>query len=563
MFKRFFLSFMFLLMLHAAPAWAVNCPTCNTASEGKICYATDDKALMICNGSTWVNQSASCGLAMPSHSCGTCNTANNGKICYETTAGLTFFCNGTSWRGTRLMTPAPVTSLNACGYTEKGVIGTWSDGQSTLNVETRQFTRNGQNEWILTTTVPNSPIDKHFPRGDNFLASVTLNGSFNGSCLNGGETAWYGLSKPSGLTTPAHYEAGTEADGAEFFKHKEYCANVGPIQCWGGTTGTPSISIKSVSEGFGGFGAMCAIKSDNTVQCWGSASYGGTTPSPVISAKSIKSSAQAVCAIKTDDTVQCWGNAASYGGSTPSPVISASTLIPTYWGFCAIRTNGTLQCWGSDQWNAPTNIVNPKSVVASGYSTCAIKSDNTVQCWGDTVRGGTTPSPVISAKSISGSGAGFCAIKMDDTVQCWGLQRISPQTSYTTPSPTITAKSIASYPEPDINTPGWMCAIKMDDTVQCWGALTTPSPTISAKSIVGTGYGACAIKLDDTVQCWGGGYNIVTPSPVITAKEIVSNSDTICAIKMDNMAQCWGNVINPNVTVQSIGTARNTMCAIK
>jgi hypothetical protein len=558
---KFFLSLIFALMLHAVPAFAMNCGTCNAAIEGKICYASDDKTLMLCNGSTWVDQSASCGLAMPSHSCGTCNTANNGKICYETTAGMTFFCNGESWRGTRLMTPAPATSLNACGYTERGVIGTWNGH----NVDTRQFTRNGQNEWVLTVAITDSTVDKHFPRGDNFLGAVTLNGSFNSSCLNGGETAWYGLSKPSGMTTPAHYEAGTEADGAQFFQHKEYCtrdAVTGPIQCWGdaaygGTTPSPAIVAKSV---VGGDSVMCAIKQDNTVQCWGSTSY-GVVPSPAISAKKVVVGNTMACAIKLDDTVQCWGTV-SFGTLNPPTTITAKDIAVGHSSACAIKTDNTVQCWGVTNMGGttPSPVISAKALIASPLAMCAIKMDNTLQCWGDGGSGGYTPSPAINVKSLYSSYYAICAVKTDDILQCSGNGSYggnapgSLSTSYVNSAPgasTIcamktngTGRCWGSYNYDDgavikdvgVNQ-GQLCRINNDNSVTCFLGNTYGAVSAKSKLMVGSG-AMCVIQIDDTVRCWGdaaqGG---TTPSPTIKAQTITVSGGmrgfgrAFCAIK--------------------------------
>lgn len=520
---KFFLSLIFALMLHAVPAFAMNCGTCNAAIEGKICYASDDKTLMLCNGSTWVNQSASCGLALSPHSCGTCNTGNNGKICYENTAGLTFFCNGTTWRGTRQMTPARSTSANVCGYTERGVIGTWNGH----NVDTRQFTRNGQNEWVLTVAITGSSVDKHFPRGDNFLSSVTLSGSFNSSCLNGGETAWYGLSKPSGLTTPAHYEAGTEADGAEFFQHKGYCGSSGPVQCFGdpakgGTTPNPIIIAKSLHGLRLNSWRFCAIKTDNKPYClW--------IGVPNIEVKDIAVGGDSYCAIKLDNTVQCWGSE-YYGGITPSPTISAKQLVASPGGMCAIKMDDSVQCWGSFGTPTPSPVRYMKSLQASGSGFCGIQTNNIGYCFGS--NSGSAPSGTIKQIfSTPYTVHNICGIALDDTVVC----------SSPTPPTGLKAKTIALAA---INMAAVICAINLSDDVVCWGTSSSARnsmPTIKAKSIIGGSNAFCAIKTNDEVQCWGDATSGGTaPSPTITAKHLFSGSSTnMCALQLNNTVRCW------------------------
>jgi alpha-tubulin suppressor-like RCC1 family protein len=53
------------------------------------------------------------------------------------------------------------------------------------------------------------------------------------------------------------------------------------------------------------------------------------------------------CGVKTDGTIACWGSN-SYGKATPPPgtftVVSAG-----YNHTCAVRTDGSVTCWGDNQ----------------------------------------------------------------------------------------------------------------------------------------------------------------------------------------------------------------------
>jgi len=56
----------------------------------------------------------------------------------------------------------------------------------------------------------------------------------------------------------------------------------------------------------------CAIKADDSVQCWGSNDKGqSTVPVGLGNVKSISAGTLLTCAIKADDSVQCWGNVTS------------------------------------------------------------------------------------------------------------------------------------------------------------------------------------------------------------------------------------------------------------
>ena len=52
----------------------------------------------------------------------------------------------------------------------------------------------------------------------------------------------------------------------------------------------------------------CAIKADDSVQCWGRNNWGqSSVPSGLGSVKSVAAGGGHTCAIKTDDSLQCWG----------------------------------------------------------------------------------------------------------------------------------------------------------------------------------------------------------------------------------------------------------------
>ncbi|MVM34443.1 T9SS type A sorting domain-containing protein [Spirosoma sp. HMF4905] len=90
-------------------------------------------------------------------------------------------------------------------------VGTWNG----LIVQIRQIS--GRN--VLVTAIPNSPTDKYYPRGDNFWGNFTPDPGAVGlqSCLNAGNTDWYGFTFPTTISPPSGYYQGTEQDGAVFY----------------------------------------------------------------------------------------------------------------------------------------------------------------------------------------------------------------------------------------------------------------------------------------------------------------------------------------------------------
>ncbi len=173
--------------------------------------------------------------------------ATPGTYTYTVTASKSSCSNKTA---TRTVTVDNGGS-NPCNFTEKGVVGTWNS----LQVQTRQFTINGQPKWAVVVVVPTTPnVDRHFPRGDNFVQRGDVswtNGPVQKSCLGAGDTGWDGLSFPSGITVPTGYVQGTMPDGAVYFELAPTNCNFnisasGPT---GNVTASTSVTLSSTCTG--------------------------------------------------------------------------------------------------------------------------------------------------------------------------------------------------------------------------------------------------------------------------------------------------------------------------
>ena len=172
-----------------------------------------------------------------------------------------------------------------------------------------------------------------------------------------------------------------------------------------------------------GFTSICGIKTDGSLWCWGNNMYGQIgnglrepdgyypTPQRIGSAtwKSISLGYMHACAIKSDNTLWCWGDN-QYGAiGDGAGGLDATTNAPTK--------------IGSDAW---------LSVDAGEKSTCAIKTSTSLWCWGATDHGrlgigsvstAAERSPVLvggSWNSVSVGGAHSCGLKSDMTLWCWG-----------------------------------------------------------------------------------------------------------------------------------------------
>jgi alpha-tubulin suppressor-like RCC1 family protein len=177
----------------------------------------------------------------------------------------------------------------------------------------------------------------------------------------------------------------------------------------------------------------CALLGDGTVSCWGQSSAGqlgnGACSGPntctgtasvdcatsavkvpgLTNVTAITSLDYATCALRTDNSLQCWGtfvengvngDAATCGTgvlTTPS-LISGSAGIASIAPYCVLTTNGAVECWGDNTFGqlgngtitASTGLVpvsglsgTAREVTSSAGTACAVLSSGALSCWGD------------------------------------------------------------------------------------------------------------------------------------------------------------------------------------
>ncbi|TNF26796.1 MAG: hypothetical protein EP329_20615 [Deltaproteobacteria bacterium] len=223
----------------------------------------------------------------------------------------------------------------------------------------------------------------------------------------------------------------------------------------------------------------CAIRSDQTLWCWGLGTsgqlgYGSTAnqSSPVQAGTDADwADADAgyahTCGLRTDQTLWCWGENNNLqigdGSATdrrdPVPIGAGSlwrAVAAGYLTTCAIRTDGTLWCWGyngegqlgdgtTTNRSTPAQVGTDTSwvaVSAARYHTCGLQSDGSLWCWGSNARGQlgdgtfsthTTPSPSGSGHTWASVSTGFqetCALTTDGALYCWGNDTAGQTTGY-------------------------------------------------------------------------------------------------------------------------------------
>ncbi|MDP1884717.1 MAG: hypothetical protein Q8L10_05145 [Candidatus Moranbacteria bacterium] len=354
-----------------------------------------------------------------------------------------------------------------------------------------------------------------------------------------------------------------------------------------------------------GYYHACALKTDGTVFCWGVNNYGQLgdfsttqrlTPVQVHGVNNvgvltdvshISAGGYHTCALKTDNSVYCWGynSTGQIGDYTVT-----QRLTP-------------VQVHGVDNVGVLTDV---NRISAGGVHTCAIKTDGAVYCWGSNVYGRlgdntitqrTTPVQVHGVSDV-----GFlvdvdqiipginqtCALKIDGTVYCWGIN------NYGQIGDGTIIESHIPVQVHGVNDSGFLsdislvasgqnhnCALKTDNTVYCWGyngagqlgdntttARYTPVQVHGVNDVgvltdvnqISTKFRhTCATKNDGTVYCWGYGVygqlgnfsNVTSFTPVqvhgignidflSSANQISTGYHHTCALKTGGVVNCWG-----------------------
>jgi alpha-tubulin suppressor-like RCC1 family protein len=274
----------------------------------------------------------------------------------------------------------------------------------------------------------------------------------------------------------------------------------------------------------------------------------------------VAASNNAVCAVRVDGTVWCWGTN-SFGEVGPGVAIGASSSTPvqvTALGaatqivggsnhFCAI-SSGIVWCWGKNDAgqlgnNTTTNSANPvvvlnisnvRTLSAGSFSSYAVLPSGPLFAWGSNASGqlgdGTTTNRLMATSTlenngvvaVAGGGNHACDLRADGSVHCWG-QNFNGQLGNGT--------SIGS------STPVLVSGL-------------------NARQIVAAFTSSCAINTAGQTMCWGGNHlgavgdssamDRTTPVAVslgsVTLTSVVGSSsiDTFCGLAANTDLWCWG-----------------------
>ena len=303
----------------------------------------------------------------------------------------------------------------------------------------------------------------------------------------------------------------------------------GTIGCWGFdrlTVPTPDLGPTADNDGFdlstdtnaasnagllsvsADGGHACVIGKDGIVECWGSDSFGQSSP-PNGTFNSVSAGADHTCGVRNDNLVDCWGLNES-GQSTP-PIGEFDSVSAGWQHTCGLRTDSSVECWGNNEYGQSSPPAGAfTSVSVGGYHSCALGTDGYVSCWGDDDDSQASP-PNTMFISVDAGDDHNCGVRIDGVVECWGYSYWGQTTPIGGAFATVSAGNIHT------------CGVRIDGWVRCWGdnehrqsaALGGVFMTVSAGDD-----STCGLRIDGTVDCWGKELWGLSSSPSSARKEI-------------------------------------------
>jgi alpha-tubulin suppressor-like RCC1 family protein len=410
-----------------------------------------------------------------------------------------------------------------------------------------------------------------------------------------GVTCWTKTTAPAAVTGLGSADAVDVGDAGNVCVHgvdgTEHCWGDNTYGQLANTDAGPSSAVPVTAVGvtgavsLGSDAACTMVNTTGAVTCWGNDNSGQLGNGASSDAKFVRRPTSSLqhatavatgglhnCALRSDQTVACWGandagqlGLESTGLAHPapsSPILGlgdATSIATGATHSCASRSSGAVVCWGDNtrkqlgadpatvsQRLQPTTVAGLSGVArvfAGADNTCALGTDSSVRCWGAdaaaTFAGGAstfTPTlvPGLSATSIAIGGDHDCALRTDATVACWGANdkgQLGDGTTSSSATPLTVIGGLTNVIAVAAG-PSHSCAVKADGTVWCWGSnvagqlgdaatstapQTTPVQVRGLANVVAVSAGGakgfpsvipdesygCAVRNDGTAWCWG------------------------------------------------------------
>jgi hypothetical protein len=289
-------------------------------------------------------------------------------------------------------------------------------------------------------------------------------------------------------------------------------------------------------------GAFAAIKTDNTLLCWGNKHAGADVSSVFLSSlvgvQAVVATVSAFAVLLADNTVASWGNRWSGGDSSAvsGQLIEVHHLTASRSCFVAFKKNSGVVVWGYGEHGGDTSAVaaalssHVVQVAHTFTAMAALKADGTVVAWGEAGAGGDASAvhgDLHGVTCIVANSGGFSALTSTGGVVAWGT------TDYGGSIPSDKVTALSSGVVSIAHTDRAFAALKNDGSVVVWGQaghggepgaavealLTSGVHTICANDVAFS-----AIKTDGLVVAWGHSVSVPTAGVQFTSSSLATGA---------------------------------------
>jgi cysteine-rich repeat protein len=238
---------------------------------------------------------------------------------------------------------------------------------------------------------------------------------------------------------------------------------------------------------------------------------------PAASSGLISQNGSALCAVRADGSLQCWGDGPGEVPDGPFDQVAVSA-----YHVCALRTEGEVSCFrGSGPSFAP---VGDFLQLAADYDqTCGLRTDGGVTCWDDRDVTFSRDGDYVRVDT----NRAVCAIDAQGIATCW-----DPHASA---GIVRQGRTLQTFPDPD-----GMCQLLEDGRLQCETGSSffldeVPDAALVRVSIDRSS--ALGLRPDGRVVSWGtGAYQLGEDERFID----VANGIAQCGLTADHRVHCWG-----------------------
>ena len=270
----------------------------------------------------------------------------------------------------------------------------------------------------------------------------------------------------------------------------------------------------------------CAIRHDQTLDCWGDDARGQATP-PTGQFRMVSAGGNHSCGITVEQGLVCWGDQ-EVVKKVPKGTFLAVSAGDEH--ACAITTldnddHNSIICWGAPDAAGRTDNrhrVKAWTKVSAGYEhNCAVEIVHLAAwCWGSNENNrlhlGDRSEFRAGAISISAGGFHSCRVHPDNSILCGGSNLYG---QVVPPSAEDEGASEAFYTYTAVSAGGvHTCGLRAEGNVRCWGnndygqstppgdndELRADDPGVGDFIAVSAGgLHTCGLRQGGTVVCWG------------------------------------------------------------